>query len=169
MNINPPPHFVDFFRSPFVYMVLVASVAASCAVLATRPAQKFERYSVENEMHNKIDPSHAIEGEQFEFTVCQFGRSGPDLLEMADALGDVLMTFLFLLPAIAVLIFISAVMTLLPSLDPGQYQAAISIAFIYYTSFYWLSIGYLIYNPPGDWGPFRKDLKIISILDDKKD
>ncbi|MCO6509639.1 MAG: hypothetical protein J5I65_02500 [Aridibacter famidurans] len=169
MNICPKPNFIDYFRSPFVYIVLVASVAASFAVLASRPIQKFEQYAIELEIgkFTRSDPSPA-ELEEFEFVFCCFGGCGPDLLDVAAVLGEVLMTFLFLLPAIGVLAFISLFYTILPGFDPAHYQAAASIAFIFYTSYYWLSIGYLIYNTPGDWGPFREDLKMLSILDDKK-
>ncbi|QQS39894.1 MAG: hypothetical protein IPM63_10980 [Acidobacteriota bacterium] len=168
MNICPPPHFIDFFRSPFVYMVLVASVAASCAVLVTRPVQKFERYSIETEMFQRLEPTPVEEKEQFEFVFYCVGRNRLQVLEVADDIGDVVMTLLFLFPAVTALIFTIVITTLIPGLDPVHYQAAASVSFIFYTSYYWLSIGYLIYNTPGDWGPFREDLKMLSILDDGK-
>lgn len=167
MNICPPQNFVEYFRSAFVYFLLVASVASSCAVLISRPVSKYDQYAIESEIREVVAPVRETE-EQFDFVICSFGSSEPQLMPIAEVAGELLMTVLFAIPATAVLVFVSVFATLFPCLDTAIYLSAASVSFIFYTAYYWLSIGYLIYNTPGDWGPFREDLKMLSILDDGK-
>ncbi|REJ75408.1 MAG: hypothetical protein DWQ47_07995 [Acidobacteria bacterium] len=165
MNINPPEHFVEFFRSRFVFVVLIASVIASCAVLSTRPVKKIEQYKIEAEIRQTAgQESDSVQGEQFVFH-SGIRSSGPNLLELADSFGDIVLSILFLPSFLAVLILVSVSTVVVPNANPLFLEAAASIAFVFYTAYYWLSISYLIYNPPGDWGPFHEEFKLPSILD----
>ena len=139
--IQPPQHFVDFFTSPLVYYIAIASLCTSL-ILAAAGGFDLEVPAREAQVNaNALVEAPSEEGEKFEIIVCGY-YYGPNTFDVLEGIGGIAYSFLILPSLIVANIAFSAIHSLFPSTMSPLGVGVLAIVFFFYNSYYWISLAY---------------------------
>lgn len=141
--IQPPQHFIDFFTSPLVYYIALASLAASL-IFAGAGVFDFQTPWPESEgINSSVDSEPAAQGEKFDFCV-YYVNTGPDTLEVLEGVGTLIYILLFMPSVLGVVLFAIAVKALFPTVILLNYPPVAALVFFYFNTYYWITITYAV-------------------------
>lgn len=153
-----PERLVEFFKSRFLFFVLVGSIFASVLTIssngladAQEPQQVFVEQGSESDKFN------------FQFDSCV---TGPDIFEVLSSLTRLIGVVLVFPSLLATFLFMNGFSAVFPGLEFESYQLVMMIAFFYYNAYYWITLTFaalaIFDRYCEDRPPFKNPLTIYS-------
>jgi hypothetical protein len=161
---QPSQHLTDFFTSPLVYYILVASIIASIAYINSEAFIFEHRHADPDLVFRSTDDYFDGEGEKFNFSFSAY--RGPNTFDVLEGTGSLLFGLLLLPSAIVTGIFVAFFKTAFPGLGPTAYFAATAIAYVYFNAYYWVTLAYAAESLFNEITADRKPMKVLSIFDE---
>lgn len=152
-----PDRLYKFFTGPLLRYFLLASLLVSVFTVCftdlphawkKREFMAATQWIYKQSVHrpgNSVFVEPADEYEEFSFPYYSMGPSSLDVLEGIGILVFSFLATVLLLPSVlATTLFSHSILAMAPGLDPASYQMATSVAIIYFNSYYWVTLAFLI-------------------------